>query len=87
MLGTIARTEVNSMSKVVERFTIGGINRHPSMPSTVLQKALGSTIRINIEDHTLIVPTQKGYKVAYVGDTVIRYDDGMLDVEYQECKP
>ena len=69
--------------KVVERFRIGGQpNGSPSMPSAVLQRAIGSTIRVDIANHTLTVPTLKGFKLAYPGDTIICYDDGTYDVEY-----
>ena len=71
--------------KIAEWFVIGGRNGEPSMPSVVLQKALGSIIRIKIEDHTLTVPTLHGYKVAYVGDTIIRYEDGTFGVEHKEA--
>lgn len=68
--------------KIVERFRVGG-NRigGPSLPSSTLQKALGTIIRVNIESHTLTVPTREGYKTAHVGDTILCYEDATFDVE------
>lgn len=67
--------------QIVERFLIGGSAHHPSMPSVALQKALGTIIKVDIENQTLIVPTADGYVRAKKGDTVICYNDGTYGVE------
>ena len=70
------------MSKtIVERFLIGGTNGRPSMPSEALQRALGSTIAIDVINQVLHVPTKKGYIAARKGDTILYYSDGSYDVE------
>jgi len=67
--------------QIVERFLIGGSAHHPSIPSAALQKAIGTIIKVDIENRTLIVPTADGYVRAKIGDTVICYDDGTYGVE------
>lgn len=71
------------MSKIVERFRIGGQpDGSPSIPSSTLSQALGTKIKVDIQNQVLIVPTTKGYKMASAGDTVVCFDDGSFDVEY-----
>lgn len=67
--------------KVVERFKIGGSAGHPSMPSAVLQRAIGTEILVDIESQKLIVPTEKGNIEAVKGDTIICFSDGTFEVE------
>ena len=69
------------MKTVVERFKIGGTNCRPSMPSDALQRALGSTIAIDMINQILHVPTERGYITARKGDTILCYDDGTFEVE------
>ena len=63
------------------RFLIEGSAHHPSMPSSTLQKALGTKIGIDRDLHILYVPTSEGTKAAGKGDTIICYSDGTYDVE------
>lgn len=70
------------MKKIVERFKIGGSAGHPSMPSNMLQRAIGTIIEVDIASKILYVPTSKGYvAAARNGDTIICYDDYTFDVE------
>lgn len=69
------------MKKIVERFIIGGTNGRPSMPSDALQRALGSTIAIDMINQVLHVPTERGYITARKGDAILCYDDGNFEVE------
>lgn len=67
---------------VVERFKIGGSAGHPSMPSNMLQRAIGTKIEVDIANKTLYVLTSKGHiAAARNGDTIICYDDCTFDVE------
>ena len=66
---------------IVERFLIGGSAHHPSMPSSTLQKALGTKIAVDVINHTLFVPTDNGYQSARKGDTILCFNDGTFDVE------
>lgn len=72
------------MSKVIDSFTIGGTAAGPSLPGAVIQKALGSTIEIDMFSKSLFVPTPDGIKRARQGDRVLAYDDGTFAVEYKE---
>lgn len=71
------------MSTVIDSFTIGGTAAGPSLPGAVIQKALGSVIKIDMVNHELHVPTTGGVKAAMPGDRVLAYDDGTFDVEYK----
>ena len=66
--------------KVVDSFTIGGVNGHPSMPGKELQNMLGRVIQMNVQTRTLYVPTKRGIILASTGDHIVLYDDGSLDV-------
>lgn len=66
----------------VDSFTIGGSKAGPSMPGPRLQAMLGSRIQINMESHTLSVPTRQGVVIAKPGDRVILWSDNSLEVEH-----
>lgn len=70
--------------KEISRFTVGGTEAGASIPSGVIQRALGTKIMIHIGTRVLDVPTPTGMKRAEVGDTIIAYDDDTFDVEYKE---
>ena len=66
----------------VDAFTIGGTRSGPSMPGPRLQQIIGSRILVNMEDHTLMVPTRHGPVVAKAGDRIILWSDDSLEVEH-----
>lgn len=66
--------------EIIDSFTVGGVAGHPSMPGARLQRMLGTRIAINIDRHTLTVPTKNGMVEATTGDRIILYDDGALEV-------
>lgn len=65
---------------IIDSFTIGGTSAGASMPGVYLQRMLGTRIFINMEAHTLTVPTPYGRIIASKGDTIVLYDDDTLDV-------
>ena len=65
----------------VDAFTIGGTKAGPSMPGPHLQRMLGSRIQINMESHTLTVPTRRGPVIAKTGDRIVLWSDDSLEVE------
>lgn len=67
-------------AKIIDSFTIGGTAAGASMPGAHLQRMLGTRISINIETHTLTVPTPYAWITASKGDTIVLYDDDTLDV-------
>lgn len=67
-------------AKIIDSFTIGGTPAGASMPGTYLQRMLGTRIHINMETHTLTVPTPYAWITASKGDTIVLYDDDTLDV-------
>ena len=66
---------------IVDSFFVGGIHGRPSMPGVKLQQMLGTTIKIDMLSHRLLVPTPNGVTVANIGDCIILYDDDTLGVE------
>lgn len=72
------------MKQIMDRFTIGGTKAGASMPGAYLQRMLGTRIAINMETHTLAVPTPHGLVHAGKGDEVILYDDGTLGVKMHD---
>jgi len=68
--------------KKVDSFVIGGTKAGPSMPGPHLQRIIGSRILVNMEDHTLMVPTKEGPEIAKVGDRIVLYSDDSLGVEH-----
>lgn len=67
-------------AKIIDSFTIGGTAAGASMPGVHLQRMLGTRISINMETHTLTVPTPYAWITANKGDTIVLYDDDTLDV-------
>lgn len=66
--------------KVIDSFTVGGTKAGPSMPGARLQQMLGTTIKIDIFNHVLFVPTAQGMITAGKGDCILLYDDNTLEV-------
>lgn len=66
--------------KVIDSFTVGGTKAGVSMPGARLQQMLGNTIKIDIYNHVLFVPTDKGTVIAGTGDRILLYDDDTLEV-------
>ena len=64
----------------VDSFTIGGTAAGPSMPGRKIHAMLGTRIAIDVHMHVLHVPTPRGYVTARIGDRIILYDDGTLEV-------
>lgn len=69
-----------TLGNIIDSFTIGGTPAGASMPGMYLQRMLGTRISINMETHTLTVPTPCGYVEAQKGDRIVLHDDGTLDV-------
>lgn len=70
--------------RIVDSFKIGGSNAGPSMPGYRLQRMLGTRIQINMESHTLTVPTRQGPVIARKGDVINLWSDDSLEVEPAE---
>lgn len=68
--------------KQVDSFVIGGTKAGPSMPGPRLQQIIGSRVLVNMEDHTLMVPTREGPEIAKAGDRIVLYSDDSLGVEH-----
>ncbi len=66
----------------VDAFTIGGTAAGPSMPGPRLQTMLGSRILIDMNSHTLHVPTRHGWEIAQQGDRIVLWSDDSLEVEH-----